>query len=77
LSPDFKIEPLSPNHDRAAFFCGKEPLDDYLKTQAQKAVEKYLAAVFMHADGSKIAGYYTRSSLAVRLDEIQKPLRRS
>jgi predicted GNAT family N-acyltransferase len=74
LDGDFKIEPLGSNHDRAAFSCGKEPLDNYLKTQARKAIEKNLAAVFVYADGAKIAGYYTLSSFAVKLDEIPEAL---
>lgn len=74
MDGDFKIEPLGSNHDRAAFSCGKEPLDNYLKTQARKAIEKNLAAVFVYTDGAKIAGYYTLSSFAVKLDEIPETL---
>ncbi len=70
----FKIEPLGSNHDRAAFACGKQPLDNYLKTQARRAIEKNLAAVFVYTDGAKIAGYYTLSSFAVKLDEIPEAL---
>ena len=74
MDGDFKFEPLAHNHDRAAFSCGKEPLDNYLKTQARKAIEKNLAAVFVYTDGTKIAGYYTLSSFAVKLDEIPETL---
>jgi predicted GNAT family N-acyltransferase len=74
LSPNFQIEPLGPNHDRAAFSCGKEALDNYLKTQARKAAEKNLATVFVYTDGTKIAGYYTLSSFTVKLDEIPEAL---
>jgi predicted GNAT family N-acyltransferase len=74
LDGNFKFEPLGDNHDRAAFSCGKEPLDNYLKTQARKAIEKNLAAIFVYTDGTKIAGYYTLSSFAVKLDEIPQAL---
>ena len=74
MDGDFKIEPLGSNHDRAVFSCGKEPLDNYLKTQARKAIEKNLAAVFVYTDGRKIAGYYTLSSFAVKLDELPEAL---
>jgi GNAT superfamily N-acetyltransferase len=71
LPDNFKIEPLGKNHDRAAFSCGKESLDQYLKNQAGQAVGKNLAAVFiLTPDGKRIAGYYTLSSYAVKLDEI-------
>jgi predicted GNAT family N-acyltransferase len=71
LSDNFKIEPLGQHHDRAAFSCGKDPLDQYLRNQAGQAVTKNLAAVFiLTPDGKKIAGYYTLSSYTVKLDEI-------
>ena len=71
MSDNFKIEPLGEHHDRAAFSCGKDPLDQYLRNQAGQAVGKNLAAVFiLTPDGKKIAGYYTLSSYVVKLDEI-------
>jgi predicted GNAT family N-acyltransferase len=71
LSENFKIGPLGEHHDRAAFSCGKDPLDQYLRNHAGQAVAKNLAAVFiLTPDGKKIAGYYTLSSYAVKLDEI-------
>ena len=72
--PD-KIEPLGNKHNRAAFFCGKDSLDQYLKNQAGQAVGKNLTAVFvLTPDGKKIAGYYTLSSYAVKLDEIPEDM---
>jgi predicted GNAT family N-acyltransferase len=71
LSGNLKIEPLGEHHDRAAFSCGKDSLDQYLRNQAGQAVAKNLAAVFvLTLDGKKIAGYYTLSSYTVKLDEI-------
>jgi predicted GNAT family N-acyltransferase len=71
LSDNFKIEPLGEHHDRAAFSCGKDSLDQYLRDQAGQAVAKNLAVVFiLTPDGKKIAGYYTLSSYTFRLDEI-------
>lgn len=71
MPDNFKIEPLGANHDRAAFSCGEDSLDRYLKNQASQAVERNLAAVFvLTPDGKRIAGYYTLSSYATRLDEI-------
>jgi predicted GNAT family N-acyltransferase len=77
LPDTFKIEPLGKKHGRAAFSCGKQSLDQYLKDQAGQAVGKNLAAVFiLTADGKKIAGYYTLSSYAVKLDEIPEEIAR-
>jgi predicted GNAT family N-acyltransferase len=75
LPDNFKIEPLGKNHDRSAFSCGKESLDQYLKNQAGQAVGKNLAAVFvLTPDGKKIAGYYTLSSYAFQLEEIPEEI---
>jgi GNAT superfamily N-acetyltransferase len=75
LSDDFRIEPLGDKHDRAAFSCGKAPLDQYIRTQAAPAVEKNLAAVFiLTPDGVKIAGYYTLSAYVIKLDEIPEAI---
>ena len=75
MSDNFKIEPLGKKHDRAAFFCGKDSLDQYLKNQAGQAVGKNLTAVFvLTPDGKTIAGYYTLSSYAVKLDEIPEDI---
>jgi ribosomal protein S18 acetylase RimI-like enzyme len=77
LPDNFKIEPLGKKHDRAAFFCGQDSLDQYLKNQAGQAVGKNLAAVFvLTPDGRRIAGYYTLSSYAVKLDEIPEEIAR-
>ena len=75
MDDDFRIEPLGKKHDRAAFSCGKDPLDQYIKTQATQAVDKGLAAVFvLTPDGVKIAGYYTLSAYAIKLDEIPEEI---
>jgi len=77
LSDNLKIEPLGKKHDRAAFSCGNDSLDQYLKNQAGQAVDKNLAAVFvLTSDGKKIAGYYTLSSYAVNIDEIPEEIAR-
>ena len=64
---NFRIEPLDrKRHDRAAFSCGVETLDRYLKQQASQDIEKRVAAVLvLTPDGSTIAGYYTLSQYAV------------
>jgi predicted GNAT family N-acyltransferase len=77
LPDSFKIEPLGKKHDRAAFSCGKDSLDQYLKNQAGQAAGKNLAAVLvLTPDGRRIAGYYTLSSFAVKLDEIPEEIAR-
>ena len=77
MPDNFKVEPLGKKHDRAAFSCGEDSLDQYLKNQAGQAVGKNLAAVFaLTPDGARVAGYYTLSPYAGKLDEIPEELSR-
>lgn len=69
--PKFFIEPLGAKHDRAAFSCGVEALDNYLHTQAGQDLKKHAAVPFILTnDGKTIAGYYTLSQFAVALDVV-------
>jgi predicted GNAT family N-acyltransferase len=71
------IEPLGAEHKkfRAAFSCGVEPLDRYLKEQASQDARKRVAVpyVLVSAD-NRIAGYYTLSSDNIRVDNIPAEL---
>jgi GNAT superfamily N-acetyltransferase len=61
---------LGPQHDRAAFDSGAEPLDRYFRVQAGQDARRNVAAPFVLVlpDGA-IAGYYTLSSTAVNVGE--------
>jgi predicted GNAT family N-acyltransferase len=76
---NFRIEPLGKAHHRAAFSCGNEALDDYLRTQASQDVAKHVAVCFvLTPDGKTVAGFYTLSQYSVDLvklpEEIAKRL---
>lgn len=67
----FIIEPLGAKHDRAAFSCGVEALDNYLHKQAGQDLKKRAAVPFVLTnDGKTVAGYYTLSQFAVQLDVV-------
>ena len=74
------FEPLGRKHPRADFNCGVPPLDDYLKVRASQDVKRRVAAVFVGIDDGtgELVGYYTLSSLSVRLGglpaDVQKKL---
>lgn len=73
----FRFEPLGAKHDRAAFSCGQEGLDTYLKQQASQDVRKRVAAVYvLTPDGKTVAGYYTLSQYAVDAGELPEELTR-
>jgi len=67
------IEPIAKRHDRAAFSCGKEPLDRYLKTQAGQDARRRVAAPFVMvegAGGTAVLGYYTLSAFGIDLGAL-------
>lgn len=71
-----RFEPLGA-HDRAAFSCGTEALDDYIKKQASQDVRKNVAVVYVATlDGRTILGYYTLSQYSVQLEDIPIELSR-
>lgn len=68
--PAFRIEPLG-DHDRAAFSCGVEALDRYLREQAAQDARKRAAAPFVLVTAeNRIAGYYTLSSSIILADDL-------
>lgn len=69
--PQFLTEPLNSAHDRNSFSCGVEALDNYLHKQAAQDFKKHVAVPFvLTPDGTTIAGYYTLSQFAVRLEDL-------
>src|SRR5947207_1264962 len=72
-----RFEPLGPAHDRGAFSCGAEALDNYLHKQAGQDARKRVAAPFvLTPDGKRIAGYYTLSQYSIDLGVIPKEISR-
>lgn len=77
------IELLDKKHNRKDFDCGKDLLNDYLKTQARQDVKRKLSACFVLADSETkvIQGYYTLSNNSIPLssfsEEIQNKLPKS
>jgi len=71
------IEPLGAKHDtlRAAFSCGSEPLDRYLKQQASQDARKRVAVPYvLVSEDDRIAGYYTLSADNIRADDLPPEL---
>lgn len=77
--PAFLIEPLDrERHDRAAFTCGKDPLDRYLREQASQDTKRKAAVVFIarRPDSLAVVGYYSLSQSSIRLDAVSQALRK-
>ena len=73
-TPQFRgIEPFGEKHKklRAAFSCGSELLDRYLKQQASQDAAKRAAVPYvLISEDDHIAGYYTLSSDHIRADDL-------
>jgi GNAT superfamily N-acetyltransferase len=69
--PPPRIELLRAQHDRSGFTCGKESLDQYFQRQVTQDARRHLATPFVMVmpDGA-IAGFYTLSSTAMRLNDL-------
>jgi predicted N-acetyltransferase YhbS len=68
----YNIEPLG-DHDRAAFSCGNDSLDRYIREQASQDVKRGLASVFVitaNDDLKQVLAYYTLSSRELRLEQL-------
>lgn len=65
--PNVTIEPLDPSkHDRAAFSCGVEQVDNFFKRTANKlAAADNLRVFVMTAGGGEVIGFYAVNAHAV------------
>lgn len=68
----FKIQPFDPKtHDRAAFSCGVEQLDNYLKLTAKKGSKADVVRIWVVIDAkSNIVGFFGINMHAVDVKEM-------
>ena len=73
-----QVEPLGRQHDRAAFRCGAEALDRYLRQQARQDADKRVAAPFVavRPPSGRVLGYYTLSASVLTLADLPDDLTR-
>lgn len=71
------IELLGKKHNRENFDCGKEPLNNYLKTQAGQDIKRKLSACFvLSQNDANIQGYYTLSNNSIPLNSFPEHIRK-
>jgi GNAT superfamily N-acetyltransferase len=72
----YRIEVLTDRHERAAFRCGVEPLERYLRTGAGQDVRKRVASCFVLVTGDDPVpfGYYTLAATGVALADLPAAL---
>ena len=68
----FVIEPLERHHDRSAFACGSDALDNYIRRQASQDIRRRVARVFVALpEGVKtVAGFYTLSAGSIERSSL-------
>lgn len=68
-----RIEPLGPDHDRAAFNCGNESLDRYIRMQASQDTRRGVGRIFVTVapeEPKRIAGFFTLSAAWVAAADL-------
>ena len=65
--PEYYFEPLGEQHNRAAFSCGVESLDQYFQGDPirQDVSRRVTNAFVLTHDGSFVAGFYTLSPISI------------
>ncbi len=72
MTPPFRLEQLSNQHDRDSFTCGEAALDRYLRSQATQDIRRRIASCFVAIEVAtgRLAAYYTLASACVPLTEL-------
>lgn len=72
------IRLLDSTHIKNEFDCGKELLNNYLKTQAGQDIKRNLSAcfVFIEPQDNVIEGYYTLSNASISLENLPEDIRK-
>ena len=75
---NWTIEELNTDHDRSAFSCGQDSLDDFLKKYAGQNQKTGVSRTYVAVSPSSttVCGYYTISAGAVHFADIPDDLRK-
>lgn len=69
------IELLGPQHQRATFCSGSEPLDRYFQQQVNQDIRRRVTTCFVAlTDEQQVAGYYTLASTSILLTDLPQAL---
>jgi GNAT superfamily N-acetyltransferase len=71
------IEPLRKNHNRVAFSCGTDELDNYFRRQASQDTKRRIARIFVvrsESDDEAVLGFYALSALSIDLSGLPSDL---
>ena len=76
LRERYGVLPLAKRHDRSAFSCSVDALDDYLRRQRRQDARRWVAMPYVaeERDTAAVHGYYTLSTASVLLDLLPEEL---
>jgi GNAT superfamily N-acetyltransferase len=76
--PKLYFEPLSEQHDRAAFSCENEALDEYFRGDPirQDVGRRVTNAFVLTSDGRFVAGFYTLSPISILSADLPPSLQK-
>ena len=66
------VEPFGKQHERAAFSCGKPPLDDFIRSRVSQYEKRRLGKTFVAVpkDAKNVLGYYTLAAGAISFEHL-------
>lgn len=69
---EWTVEPFGKHHDRAAFSCGRPPLDEFLRVRVSQYEKRRLGKTFVAVPPGKprVIGYYTLAAGAVAFERL-------
>ena len=70
-----KIENLAPSHNRAAFDCGIQELNQYLRNTARQHIEKGVSRTFVLVDDSnpsEILGFFAPAACETHVEKLPR-----
>jgi ribosomal protein S18 acetylase RimI-like enzyme len=78
VTPPFRLEPLSGEHDRASFSSGEDALDRYFRTQATQDIRRRIASCFVATEAAtgRLAAYYTIASASIPTPDLPPEMTR-
>lgn len=78
MTARFRVEPLGPGHDRAAFRSGVPALDRYLHELAMQDMRRRIASAFVALvdPGAEIAGFYTIAATGLPITDLPEAITR-
>lgn len=65
-----RIEPLAPHHDRRAFSCGVEALDQYLRRFARQHADANVSRSYVAVAGFTVRGFYSLAMSGLRKENL-------